>query len=273
MNILFLGDIVGEPGRKGVRQVLGKLREKNKIDFAIANGENSAGGAGITGRIAEYLFAGGVDVITLGDHTWDNREVLGIIDREPRLIRPANYPEGAPGKGLVVVANKAGKKIAVMNLLGRQFLKFQPDCPFRKVDLLLKEIGDQTKAIFIDFHAEATAEKIAFGRYVDGRASAVFGTHTHVPTADAQVFPGGTAYITDAGMCGAHDSVIGTAIEPVIKRMLTQLPQRFILAEGDVRINGAVVEVDEITGKAIAIRRVCEAISEMKPDEADAVER
>ncbi len=264
MNILFLGDIVGEPGRKGVREKLGKLRERNKIDFTIANGENSAGGAGITPRIAEYLFAGGVDVITLGDHTWDNREVLGIIDREPRLIRPANYPEGAPGKGMVVVSNKAGQRIAVLNLLGRQFLKFQPDCPFRKVDVLLAEVAGQTKTIIIDFHAEATAEKIAFGRYVDGRVSAVLGTHTHVPTADAQVFPNGTAYITDAGMCGAHESVIGTAIEPIIKRMLSQLPQRFILAEKDVRINGVVVEVDENTGKAVAIRRVCEVVEETK---------
>jgi len=268
MNILFLGDIVGEPGRKGVREKLGKMRERNKADFVIANGENSAGGAGITPRIAEYLFAGGVDVITLGDHAWDNREVLGIIDREPRLIRPANYPEGAPGRGVVVVSNKAGQKIAVMNLLGRQFLKFQPDCPFRKVDALLEGIAGQTKAILVDFHAEATAEKIAFGRYVDGRVSAVFGTHTHVPTADAQIFPGGTGYITDAGMCGAHESVIGTAIEPIIKRMLSQMPQKFMLAEKDVRINGALVEIDESTGKAVAMRRVCEVVEESKISDA-----
>ena len=264
MNILFLGDVVGEPGRKGVREKLGKLRERNKIDFAIVNGENSAGGAGITPRIAEYLFAGGADVITLGDHAWDNREVLGIIDREPRLIRPANYPEGAPGNGMVIVSNKAGQKIAVINLLGRQFLKFQPDCPFRKIDVLLEKIGGQTRTILIDFHAEATAEKIAFGRYVDGRVSAVFGTHTHVPTADAQVFPKGTAYITDVGMCGPHESIIGTAIEPIIKRMLSQLPQKFIMAEKDVRINGVVVEVDEATGKASSIRRVCEVVEETK---------
>lgn len=264
MNILFLGDIVGEPGRKGVREKLAKMRERNQIDFAIVNGENSAGGAGITPRIAEYLFAGGVDVITLGDHTWDNREVLGIIDREPRMIRPANYPEGAPGNGMVVVSNKAGKKIAVLNLLGRQFLKFHPDCPFRKVDALLETIREETRTIIVDFHAEATAEKIAFGRYVDGRVSAVLGTHTHVPTADAQIFPNGTAYITDVGMCGAHESIIGTSIEPIIKRMLTQLPQRFVMAERDVRINGVVVEVDEITGRANAIRRVCEVVEETR---------
>jgi 2',3'-cyclic-nucleotide 2'-phosphodiesterase len=260
MKILFLGDIVGEPGRKGVREKLGGMREKHGADFCIANGENSAGGAGITPRIAEYLFAGGVDVITLGDHTWDNREVLGIIDREPRVIRPANYPEGAPGKGFVVVSNKAGKKIGVINLLGRQFLKFHPDCPFRKIDELLASLEKETKILVIDFHAEATAEKIAFGRYVDGRVSAVFGTHTHVPTADSQVFPKGTGYITDVGMCGPHDSVIGTQVDPVIKRMLSQLPQKFSMADRDVRINGALVEIDEVTGKALSMKRVCEVV-------------
>ncbi|MBV9464466.1 MAG: TIGR00282 family metallophosphoesterase [Verrucomicrobiae bacterium] len=270
MNILFLGDVVGEPGRKAVRDRLPKLRQKHAVDFCVVNGENAAGGAGITPRIAEYLFAGGVDVLTLGDHTWDNREVYGIIDREPRLIRPANYPEGAPGKGLVVCSTQGGVKVAVLNLLGRQFFKFQPDCPFRKVDAMLKEIGSQAKVILIDFHAEATAEKIAFGRFVDGRASAVFGTHTHVATADAQVFPKGTAYITDAGMCGPHESVIGRCIEPIIQRMLTQLPQRYTMAEHDVRLNGALVEVDESTGKARSIRRICEVLEETRSPKSPA---
>lgn len=262
MNLLFLGDIVGEPGRKGVREKLSKLREKHQVDFCVANGENAAGGAGITPRIAEYLFAAGVDVITMGDHTWDNREIYGIIDKEPRLIRPANYPEGAPGRGWVAAANRAGRKVGVLNLLGRQFFKFTPDCPFRKVESILEEVSRQTKIIVVDFHAEATAEKIAFARYLDGRVSAVFGTHTHVPTADAQVFPGGTAYITDAGMCGAHDSVIGRDVEPIIRRMVTQLPQKYTMAERDVRINGALVEIDEETGRARSIRRVCECVED-----------
>lgn len=260
MKILFIGDIVGEPGRRAVKMLVPKLRDRHAPDFVIANGENSAGGNGITPRIAEELFSLGVDVITSGDHVWDQKEVLELLATEKRFLRPLNYPATVPGQGAGIFAVKnSGLKIAVLNAQGRTFMP-PLDNPFLLAAEAVKHLRAQTKIIFVDFHAEATSEKIAFARFLDGQVSAVVGTHTHVQTADEQIFPGGTAYLSDAGFTGPHESVLGREIEPVIKRFLTAMPQRFEVAKNRVLLHGAVIEVDEATGQAVKIQRVAEAV-------------
>jgi hypothetical protein len=251
-RLLFIGDIVGRPGRELVRRTLGPLVAAHHVDLVIANGENAAAGFGITPDLADELLAAGVHVITGGNHTWDKKEIIPYFERQPRLLRPANLPAGAPGRGVVVVRTGRGVPVAVVNAMGRVFMTAIDD-PFRVVRDELDAIRDEALVVLVDFHAEATSEKIAMGWHLDGRATAVVGTHTHVQTADARVLPGGTAFITDAGMTGPHDSVIGVEADLAIRRMRTGLPVRFETATGDVRIEGAVIDCDPETGRASAI--------------------
>lgn len=260
MKILFIGDIVGEPGRRAVKTLVPVLRLQSGVDVVVANGENSAGGSGITPRIAEELFEAGVDVITTGDHLWDQREVTELLLGEERFLRPANYPPGVAGHGARVYRLKALPPFAVMNLQGRVFMA-PLENPFSVAQSLVPTLRAETKVILLDIHAEATSEKIALGRMLDGQVSAVIGTHTHVQTADDQIFPGGTAYLSDAGFTGPHESVLGRHIEPVIKRFLTQTPQRFDVARDRIFLQGALIDVDETTGRARSIRRVSEALA------------
>jgi len=267
VKILFIGDIVGEPGRRAVKELLPKLRERHALDFVIANGENSAGGNGITPRTAAEIFEAGVDVITSGDHLWDQKEVMELLASESRFVRPLNYPPGTPGQGSGLFEVRDRKSadgtplvVGVVNAQGRTFMPAIEN-PFLVVPPEIERLRQQTKIIFVDFHAEATSEKIAFARMLDGQVSAVVGTHTHVQTADEQIFPGGTAYLSDAGFTGPHESVLGREIEPVIKRFVTNMPQRFEVASERVVLHGAVVEIDEATGKAFGIRRVSETLA------------
>lgn len=255
VRILFIGDIVGEPGRKAVKNILPKLREQHRLDFIIANGENSAGGSGITPKTAEEIFAAGVDVITSGDHLWDQKEVVELLRNEPRFLRPLNYPAGTVGQGSVVIQKGLLPAVAVLNLQGRTFMPVLEN-PFQLGRAEVERLRQQAKIIFVDIHAEATSEKIALARMLDGQVSAVIGTHTHVQTADEQIFPGGTAYLTDAGFTGPHESVLGREIAPIIRRFLTNLPQRFEIANGRVLLQGAVVEVDDLSGQATGIQRL-----------------
>jgi metallophosphoesterase (TIGR00282 family) len=255
VKILFLGDIVGKPGRDIVHKVLRDFREKEKIDVVIANGENSAGGSGLTPRIAEELFEDGVDILTSGDHIWKRKEIYDLLNTTDRLVRPANYPEGAPGKGSTVVDVKGGGKIGVINLVGRVFME-AVDCPFERVRKEIERLRHITPVIVVDMHAEATSEKVAMGWYLDGAVSAVIGTHTHIQTADEKILPGGTAYITDCGMTGPYDSVIGRRKEQIITRFLTQLPTRFEMATEGVEMHGVIINVNEKEGKALGIKRV-----------------
>ncbi|NYE57075.1 MULTISPECIES: TIGR00282 family metallophosphoesterase [Carboxydothermus] len=252
MNILILGDIVGRVGRRGVKEVIPRILEKHMVDFIIANGENAAGGNGLTPEIAQELFAAGINVLTMGNHTWDKKEIFTIINDEARIIRPANYPPGTPGQGYGIFRVN-GKNVAVVNLMGRVFMA-ELDCPFRKMDEILLELQD-VDYIIVDFHAEATSEKIALGWYLDGRVSLVFGTHTHVPTADERILPGGTAYITDVGMSGPLNSVIGVKTNLVLQKFLTQMPQRFESASGPYIVSGILVSLTE-DGKAENITRI-----------------
>jgi metallophosphoesterase (TIGR00282 family) len=256
LNILFIADIVGKPGRRAIAGLLPQLIAEYHLQLCIANGENAAGGFGLTEEVVNELCKSGVEVITSGNHIWDKKEILHVLDQEPRLLRPANYPPQVPGRGSTVFRTAEGVPIGVVNLQGRVFMT-ATDCPFRAADRELKNLHTLTQAIVVDMHAEATSEKVAMGWYLDGRVSAVIGTHTHVQTADEQILPGGTAYITDAGMTGPHDSIIGITKKAVMDRFLTQLPTRFETAKGDVKLNGVVVEIDEDTGKARAIRRLC----------------
>lgn len=257
MNILLIGDIVGEPGREAVRELLPRLKKENNIEFTVVNGENAAGGNGLTPKIAEELFNNGVDVITSGDHIWKNKEILKVLDQDPRILRPANYPSGAPGRGYSTYLSSVGNTVGVINLLGRVFM--QPmDCPFKAVTRIITEISVKTKIIILDFHAEATSEKIAMGWYLDGKASFVAGTHTHVPTRDARILPQGTAYLTDLGMAGSQDSVIGVNREAVLHRFLTQLPARFEPAKENIWMHGAFVSIDPDTGRAKDIKMISE---------------
>ena len=265
MKLLFIGDIVGEPGRKVVKSLLPKLREQHELDFVIANGENAAGGSGITLKTAEEIFAAGVDVITSGDHIWDQKEVMDLLAKERRFLRPLNYPPGTPGQGSAVFEirnpkSEAGRPVcvAVLNAQGRTFLPAIEN-PFLVVPPEIERLREQTKLVFVDFHAEATSEKIAFARMLDGMVSAVVGTHTHVQTADEQIFPGGTAYLSDAGFTGPHESVLGREIEPIIKRFVTNLPQRFEVARGRPLLHGVMVEIDEASGGAVGIQRLSQA--------------
>jgi metallophosphoesterase (TIGR00282 family) len=253
MQILFIGDIFGSPGRRIVADHLTDIIQSNQIDLAIANGENAAGGFGITPAIAEDLFAMGLDIITSGNHVWDKRELYEYLDRQPRLLRPANYPQ-APGRGLVVYPARNGVECAVINLQGRVNMP-NTDCPFRKADELLATLDPSVKVRFVDFHAEVTSEKLAMGWYLDGRVSAVVGTHTHVPTADTRILPGGTAYQTDCGMTGPYDSVIGVQTDIVLQRFLTALPVRMEAARHNAELHAVIVDIDETTGRARAVRR------------------
>lgn len=253
MNILFVGDIFASPGRRIVADHLDDIVQTNGIELAIANAENAAGGFGITPAIAEELFGLGLDVLTSGNHIWDKRDVYDYFERQPRLLRPANYPD-APGRGSVVVRARNGVECAVLNLQGRTYMP-STDCPFRKADQILEGLDPAIKVRFVDFHAEVTSEKIAMGWYLDGRVSAVVGTHTHVPTADTRILPGGTAYQTDCGMTGPYDSVIGVETSIVLQRFLTGLPVRMEAARTSPELHAVIVDVDEATGKARAVRR------------------
>lgn len=249
MNVLCLGDIVGQAGRDALEGLLAQIKKEYDIVFTIANGENAAGGAGLTPRIAGQLFRAGCDFLTLGDHTWDKHELVEYLEKEENIIRPANFPEGTPGKGWRVVS--AGNyKIGVVNLLGRVFMRYNVDCPFRALKKIAAEIKKETNIIFVDFHAETTSEKVAAGLFIDGEVTALFGTHTHIQTADAQVLPKGSAYITDLGMSGPYDSVIGQNKEKIIQRFWTGMPVRFEVATEDPRLCGIVVDVDSKTGLA-----------------------
>ncbi len=261
IRILFLGDIVGEPGRKAVIAKLPGLREHLQLDFVIANGENAAGGRGITPKIAIALLRSGVAVITTGDHVWDQKELAPWIPTEPRVLRPANYPAGAPGAGSIVLETAKGK-IAVLNLQGRTFMPSILDNPFPTADAEVEKLRLETPVIFVDMHSETTSEKIAMGRHLDGRVSAVVGTHTHVQTADERIFPGGTAFLCDAGMCGPDDSVLGRQIDAILSRFQNNLPIQFPVARGPVRLSGAIIDVDESTGQALEIRRFSELVAE-----------
>lgn len=257
MNLLFIGDIVGRPGRQLVRDVLPRLVDRHMIDLVIANSENAAAGFGLTPDVVSELFGYGIDIMTTGNHVWDKRDGLVCLDQEPALLRPANYPVGVPGRGVGIFRTASDLPVAVINLEGRVFMS-ELDCPFRKADELLADFGASQKIIVVDFHAEATSEKGALAAYLDGRVSAVIGTHTHVQTADERVMPGGTAFITDAGMSGARDSVIGIRKELSIQRFMTQMPVRYEIAKKDPVMCGVVIEIDESSGMARQIERITE---------------
>lgn len=254
MRIVFIGDIVGRPGRQIVAKKLPEIRSNYNPDFIIANGENAAAGIGITRDAAIEVFDCGIDAITLGNHTWSKKEIYSYLDNEQRIIRPANYPDGTPGRGYAVYNSSNGKRIAVISLCGRIFME-PLDNPFHTADRILKTLENQADIVIIDFHAEATSEKMAFGWHMSGRAGAVIGTHTHVQTADERILPGGTAYITDVGMTGPIDSVIGVKTDLIISRFLTQMPSKFEVAEGPAMLSGINMELDSFTGKAVSIER------------------
>ena len=257
VRFLFLGDIIGEPGRKAVIDLLPKLKASWELDFVVVNGENAAAGRGITPKIAIDLLRAGAAVITTGDHVWDQKEIIGFIETEPRLLRPVNYPEGTPGHGSIVLETAKGK-IGVVNVQGRTYMLPHLENPFRIIEAEIKRLRDETKMIFVDVHAETTSEKIALGRFLDGKVSAVVGTHTHVQTADERIFPGGTAFLCDAGMCGPTESVLGREIQPIIQRFYNSMPVNFPVARGEVRLHGVRIDINEETGCALRITRVAE---------------
>ena len=263
MRILFIGDIVGRPGRELVRQGLQAIVDHHRIDLVIANAENSAAGFGITRDIGEQLLDYGVDVMTSGNHIWDKKEALDYIGIEPRLLRPANYPAGAPGRGSYLVRTRENVSVGVVNVMGRVFM-LNIDDPFAVVLKEIEELKPRARIIFVDFHAEATSEKIAMGWHLDGKVTAVVGTHTHVQTADERVLPRGTAYLTDVGMTGPHDSIIGVEIDAALGRFLTGLPAKFETATGNPRLNAVIVEADEQTGRATDIERLSYGLEELK---------
>jgi len=254
LRILFLGDTVGEPGRRAVIELIPLLKKEYDLDFIVVNGENAAGGRGITPKITIDLLRAGASVITTGDHIWDQKDILPYIDTEPRLLRPVNYPTETPGQGTVVLETPKGK-VGVIDVQGRTFTLPILDNPFHALETAVEEVRKETPVIFVDVHAETTSEKIAIGRFLDGRVSAVIGTHTHVQTADEQIFPGGTAFLCDAGMCGPVHSILGRDIEPIIYRFVRNLPTNFPVAKGPVQLSGAMIDVDEATGKALRIER------------------
>ena len=255
VNCLFIADILGKPGRKIVAERLSSLRRAFDIDLCVANCENASGGKGITVKVADTLFSYGIDVLTSGNHVWAHREILPYLERCPNLLRPANYPPGASGFGFGIFSLDDTNTIGVLNLQGRVFMQ-ELDCPFRVASEIVTELRKETHIILVDFHAEATSEKMAMGWYLDGKVSAVFGTHTHVQTADERILPMGTAYITDVGMTGPHDSIIGVEKEIVLDRFLTQMPSRFKPAMGDVKFCGAVVTIESSSGRAVRIQRL-----------------
>jgi len=255
VKILFIGDIIGKPGRQALSRELDRLVDRHAVDLVIVNGENAAGGFGLTLDTAKELFDMGVHCITSGNHIWDKKEQVPLVLADPRIIRPANYPEGVPGNGSALFTTPGGVKIAVLNLEGRVFMKYL-ECPFRYADREIERLKKETPLIFVDFHAEATSEKVSLGWYLDGRVSAVIGTHTHVQTADERILTQGTAYMSDAGMTGSFDSVIGIGKDEAIRKFLTQLPVKFEVPKKDLRLNGVVVSVDEKSGKALSIERI-----------------
>jgi 2',3'-cyclic-nucleotide 2'-phosphodiesterase len=257
LTILFLGDIVGEPGRNAVVARLAELKQKHAVDFIIVNGENAAGGRGITPKITIDLLRAGVSVITTGDHVWDQKDVIPFIGTEPRLLRPINYPAGAPGSGSIVLETAKGK-VGVIDVQCRTFMQPILENPFPAVEAAVNKMRDETRNIFVDVHGETTSEKIALGRFLDGKVSAVIGTHTHVQTADEQIFPGGTAFMCDAGMCGPTESILGRAVDPIVKRFISNLPSPFPVAKGEVRLRGVLIEIDETSGHAVRISRLDE---------------
>jgi 2',3'-cyclic-nucleotide 2'-phosphodiesterase len=257
LRLLFLGDIIGEPGRRAVIEMLPALKSSLGIDFVVANGENAAAGRGITPKLAIDLLRCGVAVITTGDHVWDQKEVVSFIETEPRLLRPINYPEGTPGAGSIILDTAKGK-VGVINVQGRTFMLPALENPFRCVWAEVEQIRTQTPIIFVDVHAETTSEKIALGRFLDGKVSAVAGTHTHVQTADDQIFPGGTAFICDAGMCGPTESVLGREIQPIVQRFYSSMPINFPVAKGEVKLHGLMVDIDEESGRALSVQRIAE---------------
>jgi metallophosphoesterase (TIGR00282 family) len=268
LTVLFLGDIVGEPGRTAVIERLPELKEKYTLDFVVVNGENAAAGRGITGKITIDLLRAGVSVITTGDHIWDQKDIFAFLDLEPRLLRPLNYPPGAPGNGTIVLETSKGK-IGVINVQARTFMQPILENPFRAVEVAVTKMREETVNIIVDVHGETTSEKIAMGRFLDGKVSAVLGTHTHVQTADEQIFPGGTAFMCDAGMCGPINSILGRAVDPIVNRFVSNLPAPFPVAAGEVRLRGALIEIDETIGRATRITRVDEAgLSESMPPPA-----
>lgn len=259
VKILFIADIVGQPGRRAVKELIPKLREERGIDLVIANGENAAGGSGITPKTAAEIFGAGVDIMTSGDHLWDQKEVSELLANEKRFVRPLNYPAGTPGQGSLIFQMESLPPVGVLNLQGRTFMASLEN-PFHAALAEVEKLGKSAKIIFVDFHAEATSEKVAMARMLDGKISALIGTHTHVQTADEQIFPGGTAFLCDAGFTGPHESVIGREIEPIIKRFLTNQPQKFEVAANRVMLQGVIVEVEDVTGRATKIERVSEKL-------------
>ncbi|HWY40217.1 MAG TPA: TIGR00282 family metallophosphoesterase [Chthoniobacterales bacterium] len=257
LTVLFLGDIVGEPGRNAVITRLPELKDQHGLDFIVVNGENAAGGRGITGKITIDLLRAGVAVVTTGDHVWDQKDILTFIGTEPRLLRPVNYPSGAPGNGSIVLETAKGK-IGVINVQCRTFMQPILDNPFHAMEATVAKMREETPNIIVDVHGETTSEKIAMGRFLDGKVSAVLGTHTHVQTADEQILPGGTAFLCDVGMCGPVNSILGRAVEPIMNRFVSNLPAAFPVAAGDIRLRGAVVQIDEKTGRAVRIARLDE---------------
>ena len=256
IKIIFIGDIIGKPGRMAVESLLQRLKDRYNPEFIIANGENAAHGMGITPEIADSLLGMGIDVLTTGNHIWDQKTVIPYIGRQPRLLRPANYPQLAPGKGYGVFSSKAGRKIGVINLEGRVFMKGIEDSPFSAAKDIIKEIHGETDAIVIDFHAEATSEKEALALYLDGEISAMIGTHTHVQTNDDMILPKGTAYISDAGMVGSRYSVLGTNKDAAIRRFLTGVPEKFIPEEKNIALNAVFINVDKETGLSTGIQKI-----------------
>ncbi len=256
MNILFIGDIVGSPGRLAVEKLLPPLRQEHAVELVVANAENAAGGSGITARVAEELFSFGVDVMTAGDHIWKKSEIIELITRDRRILRPVNFPEGAPGEGAAVFTSARGIKVGVVSVLGRVFIDALVECPFRTARQAVERLRATTPITIVDVHAEATSEKVALGRYLEDIASAVLGTHTHIQTADEKVLPSGCAYITDVGMTGPYDSVIGRRVDDVLQRFLTGLPVRFEVASADVQLHAVLVDIDEVTGRSRSIKRI-----------------
>lgn len=255
MRVLFIGDIVGKTGRRMVSEHVRRMRQTSDIDFVIANGENAAGGNGLTHEVLDELLSSGIDVLTSGNHIFDKKEIFDFIDDVPYILRPLNLPPSTPGRGYLVVSH-ASAPLAIVNLSGRVFMPFQYDDPFRCVDELLETLDSQVSAIFVDFHAETTSEKAAFGWYLDGRVAAVVGTHTHVQTADERILPGGTAFLTDLGMTGPMDSVLGVKTDLVIRKFRTQLPVRFDTAHGAGQLGGLIVDVDLEKGQATSVQRI-----------------
>ncbi|HIJ80327.1 MAG TPA: TIGR00282 family metallophosphoesterase [Desulfuromonadales bacterium] len=255
VKILFVGDIVGKPGRMALSRELHRLVDRHTIDIVIANGENAAGGFGLTVEVAKELFSQGVHLLTGGNHIWDKKEQVPYILADPRILRPANYPAGAPGTGSAVLPTPGGIKVGILNLEGRVYMK-NLECPFLTADREVEKLKKETPVVLVDFHAEATSEKSALGWYLDGRVSALIGTHTHVQTADERILPQGTAFLTDAGMTGSFDSVIGMGKEETINRFLTQLPAKFEVGKKDIRLNAVVIGVDETNGRAVSIERI-----------------